>query len=101
MRIIVSLQPTNRRGTKSEYTAFRKLLASKGFVLVQPEVFLASAPTRRAAGHLLESLKGRAPSTGNVFALVLTERQFLSIECLAGALPYQERAVGSKPNVNL
>ena len=84
MRIIVALQPTNRRGTKSEYTAFRKLLASKGFVLVQPEVFLASAPTRRAAGHLLESLKGRAPSTGNVFALVLTKRQFLAIECIAG-----------------
>lgn len=101
MRIIVSLQPTNRRGTKSEYTAFRKLLASKGFVLVQPEVFLVSAPTRRTARHLLKSLKDRAPSTGSVFALVLTERQFLSIECLAGTLPYQERAVGSKSNVNL
>ena len=101
MRIIVSLQPTNRRGTKSEYTAFRKLLASKGFVLVQPEVFLAAAPTRRSAEHLLKSLRGRAPSTGSVYALVLTERQFLSIECLTGALPYQERAVGSKPNVNL
>jgi len=101
MRIIMFLQPTNRRGTKAEYTDFRKLLVSKGFVLMQPEVFLAAAPTRKAAQHLLSNLRGKSPTTGNVLALVLTERQFSSIECLTGGLPYQEQMVGSKSNVNL
>lgn len=100
MRIVMFLRPTNRHGTKGEYTTFRKFLSAKGFVLVQPEVFVAAAPTRRAATHVLDLLQTQAPSTGSVCALVLTERQFASMRYLVGEPSYQERTVGSCANVS-
>ncbi|MBP3893013.1 MAG: CRISPR-associated endonuclease Cas2 [Atopobiaceae bacterium] len=101
MRIIVALRPTNKHGTKGEYTAFRKLLLASGLVLVQPEVFLGCAPTRRAAMLLLERLKEQAPTTGAVCALVLTERQFSSMVYLTGEPSYQEHSVGTAANIDL
>ena len=101
MRIAVFLRPTNRNGTKGEYTRFRKTLVENGFVLVQPEVFLAAVSTRRAARTLLARLKELAPSTGSVCAIVLTERQFASIEYLVGEPSYQEQIIGSNANISL
>ena len=101
MRIAILLRPTNRRGTKGEYTAFRKLLLAQGFALVQSEVFLGFAPTRRAAEHLVARLKEKAPSTGSVCVLLLTERQFAGIEYLVGEPSYQERVVGHAACVSL
>lgn len=101
MRVLLFLRPTNRRGTKGEYTTFRKLVTSRGFVLVQPEVFIASVPTRRAAIHLIALLKERAPSTGCICALVLTERQFGGIQYLVGEPSYQEQLVGARTSVSL
>ena len=101
MRVVVLLRPTNRHGTEGEYTAFRKALVSNGFVLAQPEVFMRSAPTRRAALKLLDRLREAAPSTGSVCAMMLTERQFSSLEYLVGGPSYQEQAVGMRTNVDL
>jgi len=38
MRILVILNPTNKRGTKTAYTSFRKTLLSDGFILWGPEL---------------------------------------------------------------
>ena len=101
MRVIVLLRPTNRHGTKGEYTRFRKLLAANGFVLVQPEVFLCAVPTRRSARVLLDKISAEAPATGSICALVLTERQFGSIEYLVGGPSYQEQTIGSSASISL
>lgn len=101
MRIAMFLRPTNRHGTKGEYTAFRKLLVANGFVLVQPEVFLCAVPTRRAAQTLLDRVRLEAPSTGSVCAMVLTERQFSSLQYLVGEPAYQERIVGLSASISL
>lgn len=101
MRVIVFLRPTNRYGTKGAYTAFRKLLTSSGFILLQPEVFMASVPTRRAVEHLLTCLQEKAPETGAVCALTLTERQYANINYLVGAPSYQDVLVGSSPSISL
>ena len=101
MRVIVALRPTNRHGTKGEYTSFRKLLIATGFVLVQPEVFIATVTTRRAAQHLIAKLRDSAPSTGAVCALTLTERQYSSIDYLVGSPSYQELHVSRVINVSL
>ena len=101
MRVALFLRPTNRHGTKGEYTRFRKLLITSGFVLVQPEVFLCAVPTRRAARMLLDRVRDAAPSTGSVCAMVLTERQFASMEYLVGEPSYQERTIGASANVSL
>ena len=101
MRVVIMLRPTNRRGTKGEYTAFRKLLTSSGFALVQPEVFVRAVATRRAAKLQLERLKEHVPTTGTICAITLTERQFAAIEYLVGEPSYQEQLVGSRTNVSL
>ncbi len=101
MRVIMFLRPTNLRGTKGAYTTFRKALLSHGFTLVQPEVFLASVRTRRAAEHLVAQMRDVVPETGSVCALVLTERQYASITYLVGGPSYQELAVNQQGNVNL
>ncbi len=49
MRIIVLLNPTNKRGTKTAYTAYRNYLSSLGFLPLQPEVYTRYLPTRKAA----------------------------------------------------
>ena len=88
MRIIMFLRPTNRYGTKGEYTAFRKLLLAKGFVLMQPEVFMAVAPTRRAAEQLLTHLQAQSPTTGTV-CVHSSSRNGNTLRCTIwwGALP--------------
>lgn len=101
MRVLMFLRPTNKYGTKGEYTSFRKLLTSSGFVLLQPEVFLAVVPTHRSAEQLLRCMQDEAPTTGCVCALVLTERQYATMSYLVGEAPYQETAIGSRPNIDL
>ena len=101
MRILVSLRPTNKRGTKGECTTFRKQLSTWGYVLVQPELFMQTVPTRKAARHALEQLEAASPTTGTVCALVLTERQFSGIRYLVGEPAYQEQAVGAGASVTL
>ena len=101
MRVLMFLRPTNRHGTKGGYTSFRKALVSRGFVLLQPEVFLASARSRRAAEHLVAQMRTAAPPTGTVCALVLAECQYASMTYLVGGPSYQELAAGEWGNVNL
>jgi CRISPR-associated protein Cas2 len=101
MRVLMFLRPTNLHGTKGAYTTFRKTLVSHGFVLLQPEVFLAAVRTRRAAEHLVAQMREMVPPTGSVCALVLTERQYASMTYLTGGPSYQEIAVGQQGNVSL
>lgn len=46
MRILVLLNPTNKKGTKAAYTELRKFLIKDGYVLLQSEVFM---PLRESA----------------------------------------------------
>ena len=44
MRALMFLRPTNKYGTKGEYTSFRKLLTTSGFALLQPRSFWRWSP---------------------------------------------------------
>jgi CRISPR-associated protein Cas2 len=101
MRIIVMLSPTNKRGTKTAYTQFRRRLTSEGFVLLQPELFMRVVPNRKATQKYVDRLKTCAPTTGTVSLMILTERQYLSIHFLAGGFDYQEQVVGARGSVSL
>ena len=101
MRIIVMLRPTNRRGTKMPYTAFRKRLVAEGFVMLQPEVFMRVSHTRAAAEHLVGRLAEDVPNTGSICAIILTERQYASMRYLTGQADVQELLVGAREHVEL
>ncbi|MEE8722344.1 MAG: CRISPR-associated endonuclease Cas2 [Eggerthellaceae bacterium] len=101
MRIIVALAPTNKRGTKTEYTRFRKLLVADGFTMVQPEVYIRTVSSNRAARSHVKALENAAPSTGRVCVVSMTERQFSKIVLLTGKPSAQEQLVGAKSQVDL
>ena len=46
MRILVILSPTDKWGTKTEYTKLRKFLVSDGYLRIAPEVFMRIVQNR-------------------------------------------------------
>ena len=101
MRVIVILKPTNKRGTKTSYTNFRKALLADGFTLVVPEIFMRITTNRKSAKTHIDRISVSAPNTGVVKVLTLTERQFRNMIYLTGEDDYQERVVGGHCHVNL
>ena len=101
MRIIVILSPTNKWGTKTEYTNLRKFLLSDGYLRVAPEVFMRITPTRRASEKHYRRLEEFAPKTGIVRVFKLTEKQYDSIYMLTGETDYQEKTVGRNCHIML
>ena len=66
MRILVLLNPTNKKGTKAAYTELRKFLIKDGYVLLQSEVFMRITNNRKGAEKHLNRIKPYIPNTGTV-----------------------------------
>ena len=94
MRIIVILSPTNKWGTKTEYTNLRKFLLRDGYLRIAPKVFIRTTPTRRSSEKHYRRLEEYAPKSGTVRVLRLTEKQYESIYMLTGEPDRQEKNVG-------
>lgn len=101
MRIIVILSPTNKWGTKTEYTNLRKFLLRDGYLRIAPEVFMRITPTRRASEKHYRRLEEVAPKTGIVRVLRITEKQYESIYLLSGEIDNQEKTVGKNCHILL
>ncbi|MBR3151826.1 MAG: CRISPR-associated endonuclease Cas2 [Erysipelotrichaceae bacterium] len=95
MRLFVFLNPTNKRGTKTAYTDFRKELMKMGFLMVQPEVYMRVISSRRACDRFLTRMYEKAPPTGRIVAYKLTENQFSKTLYITGEKSAQERVIGS------
>ena len=79
MRLIAILSPTDRWGTKMEYTRLRKFLQKDGYIRIAPEVFMRIVQNRKASEKHYRRINEFAPKTGVVRLLRLTEKQFQSI----------------------
>ncbi|SEA89168.1 CRISPR-associated protein Cas2 [Pseudobutyrivibrio sp. ACV-2] len=101
MKIIVILFPTNKWGTKTEYTNLRKFLLRDGYLRIAPEVFMRITPTKRASEKHYRRLEEVAPKTGIVRVLRITEKQYESIYLLSGEIDYQEKTVGKNCHILL
>ncbi len=95
MRILAILSPTDKWGTKQEYTNLRKFLVKDGYLRIAPEVFLRITQNRKAAQKHFRRLEDYAPKTGTVRILRLTEKQYANIHMLTGVPDYQEKTVGT------
>ncbi len=73
MRLIAILSPTNKWGTKTEYTKLRKFLISDGYIRIAPEVFMRITPNRKTFEKHLRRIAEYAPKTGIVRLLRLVE----------------------------
>ena len=101
MRILVILSPTEKWGTKTEYTALRKFLIRDGYLRIAPEVFMRITPTRRASEKHFRRLEEYAPKSGTVRVLRLTEKQYENVYLLTGSPDYQENTVGRNCHIML
>lgn len=85
MRIIVFFDlPTITANDRKEYRKFRKFLVNEGFIMMQESVYsklLLNSTTLRSMRHRIERNK---PNKGLVQELIITERQFSSINYVVG-----------------
>ena len=99
MRLIVILSPTNKWGTKTEYTNLRKFLQKDGYLRIAPEVFVRTVQNRKASEKHYRRISDYAPKTGTVRILRLTEKQYENILFVTGGNDYQEKTVGSNCHI--
>lgn len=101
MRLFVILSPTEKWGTKTEYTKLRKFLYRDGYIRIAPEVFMRIVQNRKASEKHYRRIEECAPKTGVVRLLRLTERQYNNIYMVSGEPDYQEKVVGINSHIML
>ena len=101
MRILVLLDPTNKRGTKKAYTDLRTFLQTDGYLRIGTELFMRVATSRKTAEKHIRRLSEHAPSTGVVRVIRLTEKQYENIWYLTGGPDTQELLVGRNSHIML
>ena len=99
MRLIVILSPTDKWGTKTEYTNLRKYLIKDGYLRIAPEVFMRIVQNRKASEKHFRRIQPHTPQTGTVRMLRLTEKQFDNITMITGEPDSQEKTVGTNCNI--
>ena len=99
MRLLALLSPTDKWGTKTEYSNLRKFLIKDGYIRIAPEAFMRVVQNRKAAEKHYRRIQEAAPKSGVVRLLRLTERQFRSIYMVTGEPDYQERTVGANCHI--
>ena len=95
------LNPTDRWGTKTEYTRLRKFLHKDGYLRIAPEVYMRIVQNSKASEKQYRRIEEYAPKTGIVRLLRLTEKQYNNIYMVAGEPDYQEKVVGTSSHIML
>lgn len=85
MRLMVFFDlPTETAAQRKEYTKFRKFLVRDGYVMLQYSVYAKIALNGTVAKIMQQRVRKKAPRLGVVQMLVVTERQYASIEYVVG-----------------
>ena len=95
MRIMVMLNPTNKKGTKSEYTNFRKFLISDGYLLLQPEIFMRITSNHKSTKKHIRKIWNCLPKSGVIRVFTMTEIQYSQILKYGDDNNEQEKIVGN------
>ncbi len=94
MRMILFFDlPTVTKAERKIYSKFRKALIEKGFMMMQFSVYCKIYANRDSAMNDRKNIKRIAPENGNIRILIVTEKQYASIEIIIGGLSNQEKIV--------
>ena len=77
-------RPTDKWGTKTEYTKLRKFLSKDGCIRIAPEVYMRIVQNRKTAEKHYRRIDEVAPNTGVVRMIRLTEKQYENIYLVSG-----------------
>lgn len=85
MRMIVFFDlPTQTKKDLRNYNDFRKFLIKEGFLMMQESVYTKLLLKATMANLLRTRIKKNAPTSGLIQLLLITEKQFASIEFVTG-----------------
>ena len=85
MRVMLFFDlPTISSSDLREYRRFRKLLIKNGYIMLQESVYCKLTANYGACELEIEKLRKNKPKDGNVQCLMITEKQFPSIEYICG-----------------
>lgn len=85
MRIIVFFDlPTETAKDRKIYNKFRKFLINEGFLMMQESVYAKLALNNSIVNSIKDKINKNKPPKGIVQLLVITEKQFSSIEYIVG-----------------
>lgn len=85
MRLMVFFDlPVETAAQKKSYRLFRKHLIKEGFLMVQESVYAKLVTNDGAASSVIARLRKNKPPAGLVQVLKVTERQYATMEYIAG-----------------
>ena len=85
MRIILFFDiPMETSSEKKQYLQFLKKLKGEGFIMMQRSVYIKLSINKSNVDSTIKILKKAVPKNGDIAVLVVTEKQFASIEYLIG-----------------
>ena len=85
MRIIVFFDlPVETAKERKTYSKFRKFLINEGFIMMQKSVYTKLALNNSIVNSIKDKIYKNKPKIGIVQMLVITEKQFSSIEYITG-----------------
>lgn len=85
MRILLFFDlPTETAKDRRIYSKFRKMLINEGFIMLQESVYAKLALNNSIANSIKDKIYKSKPPKGIVQMLVITEKQFSSIEYVVG-----------------
>ena len=85
MRMLVFFDlPVQTVSQRREYTRFRKFLIKEGFIMIQESVYSKLTLNSTVTSAVTDRIKKNKPSDGIVQLLVITEKQYNSMEFIVG-----------------
>ena len=86
MRILVFFDlPTETAVQRKVYAKFRKFLVNEGFIMMQESVYVKLALNNSIVNSIKEKINQNSPSKGIIQVLVITEKQFNSMDYVIGS----------------
>ena len=85
MRVVVFFDlPVETALDRRNYSKFRKFLINEGFIMMQESVYTKLTLNNSVTESVRQKLLKNKPPKGIVEMLVITEKQFASIEIIVG-----------------
>lgn len=85
MRVLIFFDlPSVTSNDLKQYNGFRKTLINEGFIMMQESVYCKLALNMSIVNSIRNKISKRVPKKGIVQLLVITEKQFASIEYYCG-----------------
>lgn len=98
MRLVLLFDlPVKTKKEKHRYQVFRKLLISKGYLMIQYSVYVKIFPNRDSAVNHIAYIKKEVPSDGQIRIVMLTEKQYAKMEVILGGISKREEYVTEDP----